>query len=239
MLQHQFEQRLHSVAVVLGRGAHPAVLARAVEDRKIELLVGGVEGGEQIEHLVEHFGHTRVRAIDLVDRDDRLQTKLQRFANHELGLRHRALGGIDQHDHAIDHRQDALYLAAEIRVTRRVHDVDLHILPMHRGTLGQDGDAAFALQIVGIHRALDLTLVFAIGAGGLKQAIDQRGLAVIDVGDDCDIAKIHGATLLRWQAGRLRSRALINAAGPRLHGPLCPHRLKTRRATLQKQTRPK
>ena len=36
-----------------GRVGHPAVAARTVEDREVELLVGGVERGEQVEHLVD------------------------------------------------------------------------------------------------------------------------------------------------------------------------------------------
>ena len=40
-------------------------------------------------------------------------------------------------------------------------------------------------------RALDHPLVFAEGAGLLQQAVDQRGLAVVDVRDDGDVAKIH------------------------------------------------
>ena len=35
-------------------------------------------------------------------------------------------------------------------------------------------------------------LVVAEGAGLLQQAVDQRGLAVVDVGDDGDVAKVHG-----------------------------------------------
>jgi hypothetical protein len=51
-----------------------------------------------------------------------------------------------------------------------------------------------ALQIVGIHRALDLTLVVAIGAGLLQQLVDEGGLAVVDVGDDGDITKVHSSS---------------------------------------------
>ena len=103
---------------------HPALLGRAVEDREVELLVGRVERGEQVEHLVEHFGRPRVRAVDLVDHDDRLEAELERLGDHELGLRQRALGGVDQHQRAVDHVEDALDLAAEIGVARRVDDVD-------------------------------------------------------------------------------------------------------------------
>ncbi len=175
----------------VGRVRHPAVLARAVENREVELLVGGVERREQVEHLVDDFGDARVRTIDLVDGDDRLQAELERLADHEFGLRHRAFSGVDQHDHAVDHRQDALDLAAEIGVAGGVDDVDLGAFPGHRGALGQNGDAALTLQIVGVHGALGDLLVVAIGAGLLQQLVDQGGFAVVDVGDDGDVAKVH------------------------------------------------
>ena len=41
-------------------------------------------------------------------------------------------------------------------------------------------------------RALGDPLVLAERAGLLQQAVDQRGLAVVDVGDNGDIAKVHG-----------------------------------------------
>ena len=190
--EHQLEQRRHAVvvrAVELVR--HPALLGRAVEDRKVELLVGRVERREQVEHLVEHFGRARVRAIDLVDHHDRLEPHAQRLRHHELGLRQRSLGGIDQHQRAVHHVEDALDLAAEIGVARRIDDVDARVLPQDRGRLGEDRDAALALQIVRIHRPLDLALVVAIGAGLLQQPVDQRGLAMVDVGDDRHVAEIH------------------------------------------------
>src|SRR5687767_15466938 len=48
-------------------------LFRSVEDRKIELLVGRVERGEQVEHLVHHLGRARIRPVHLVDHHDGLQ----------------------------------------------------------------------------------------------------------------------------------------------------------------------
>jgi len=73
-----------------------------------------------------------------------------------------------------------------------VDDVDAGVLPLHRGSFGEDGDTALTLQIVGVHRALGDFLVFAEGAGLLEQAVDQGGLAVVDVGDDGDVAEVHG-----------------------------------------------
>ena len=56
------------------------------------------------------------------------------------------------------------------------------------GVLGQDGDAALALEVVVVHRALGDPLVRAERAALVQQRVDQRGLAVVDVGDDGDVA---------------------------------------------------
>ena len=60
-----------------------------------------------------------------------------------------------------------------------------------RGGLGENGDAALALEIVGIHRALRHPLVFPEGAGLLQQPVNQGGLAMVDMGNDRDVAKGH------------------------------------------------
>jgi hypothetical protein len=128
-LRHMAEDEVvhRGEALVLRTGRimrHPALLARTVEDREIELLVAGVERGKEIEDLVDDFGDAGVGLVDLVDRHDRAQAELQRLGDHELGLRHRAFGRIDQHDGRVDHVQDALDLAAEIGVAGGVDDVD-------------------------------------------------------------------------------------------------------------------
>ena len=89
----------------------------------------------------------------------------------------------------------ALHLAAEIGVAGRVDDVDLDLLLDRIAdgdgrVLGQDGDAALALQVVGVHDALGHLLVVAEDVRLSEQAVDQRGLAVVDVGDDGDIANV-------------------------------------------------
>ena len=113
----------------------------------------------------------------------------QRLHGDELGLRHRPFGGVDQHEDAVDHAEDALDLAAEIGMAGRIDDVDARILPGDRGAFGQDGDAALALQLVGIHRALGDLLIGAEGAALAQQLVDQRGLAVVDMGDDGEVVK--------------------------------------------------
>ena len=82
----------------------------------------------------------------------------------------------------------ALDLAAEVGVAGRVDDVDLDALVDDRGVLGHDGDAALALQVVGVHHALGDLLVVAEDVALAEHAVDQGRLAVVDVGDDRDVA---------------------------------------------------
>ncbi len=56
------------------------------------------------------------------------------------------------------------------------------------GVFGEDGDAALALELVGVHDALGEGLVGAEGAGLAEKLVDEGGLAVVDVGDDGDVA---------------------------------------------------
>ena len=53
---------------------------------------------------------------------------LERLGDHEFGLRQRPLGGVDQHQGAIHHVEDALDLAAEIGVAGGIDDIDAGIV---------------------------------------------------------------------------------------------------------------
>ena len=62
---------------------------------------------------------------------------------------------------------------------------------MSGDVLGQDGDAALALQVVGVEDALALcSFALAELAALAQHLVDQRGLAVVDVGDDGDVANV-------------------------------------------------
>ena len=131
-----------------------------------------------------------VGAVHLVDHHDDLVAQLQCLAQHKTGLGHGALGGVHQQDDAVDHLEDPLHLAAKIGVARRVHDVDLHVLVVDGGVLGQNGDAALPLQIVGVHDPLHRGLVLAVDAALLEHFVHQGGLAVVDVGDNGDVSQL-------------------------------------------------
>jgi purine nucleoside phosphorylase len=116
----------------------------------------------------DHPVGARARPVDLVDHDDRVQAQRQRLARDEARLRHRAFDRIDQQQHAVDHRQHALDLAAEVGVSRRVDDVDARAAVLDCAVLGEDGDAALALDVVRVHHALGHL------AGGAAKVPDWR-----------------------------------------------------------------
>ena len=133
----------------------------------------------------------------------------QGLLEHEARLRHGAFGGIHQQQHPVHHVHDAFHLPAEIRMAGSIHDVDLDGLAGDRvrdgdgGIFGQDGDAALAFEVIGVHHALGHLLVVAEGMRLAQQPVHQGGLPVVDVGDDCNIAEIgsffqHSSTFIDW-----------------------------------------
>ena len=125
-----------------------------------------------------------------------LTSVFQRLAQDKARLRLRTVGGIDDQQHAVHHVHDTLDLAAEIGVAGSIDDIDVIIFPLKRGVLGANGDSFFALEIHRIHHAFLNLLIGAKGTGLSQQSIDERRLAVIDVGDNGDVANfIHERVL--------------------------------------------
>jgi hypothetical protein len=179
-----------------------------------------------------HAQRVGARAVDLVDDDDGRAAQRERLAQHEARLRHRAVERVDDEQHAVDHAQDALDLAAEVGVAGRVDDVDLHVLPAHRGVLGQDRDAPLALERVRVHHPVLDDLVVAEGPALAEHLVHESRLPVVDVGDDGDVANLHNARKVvrpetRQQTGRPGACPRRRATRPA--GPLAAHGV---RATL-------
>ena len=80
--------------------------------------------------------------------------------------------------------------STEVGVAGGVDDVDAVVVPLDGGVLGQNGDAALFFLVVAVHHALVVELVTLQGAGLTQQGVDEGGFAMVDVGDDGDVAQI-------------------------------------------------
>jgi hypothetical protein len=123
----------------------------------------------------------------------RAKAQRQRFGGHEFRLRHRAFGGVHQEHNPVHHRQDALNLATKVGVAGGVNDVDVVFVPLEGSVLGPDGDPLLFLEIHRVHDPLFQLLVGLESAGLPEQLVDQGGFAVVDVGDDGDVADVFHA----------------------------------------------
>ena len=190
VLENRVKQRAQIDARDGGVERRRAGAGTGVDDRGVQLAFVRVQIDHQVDGLGDDLVAARVRTVHLVDHGDDRQAQRQRMLEHEAGLGHRALEGVDQQQHAVDHLEHALHLAAEVGMAGGIHDVDLHALVVDGGVLGQDGDAALLFQIVAVHDAVGDLLVLTKNAALLEHFVDQRGLAVVDVRNDGDVADV-------------------------------------------------
>ena len=153
--------------------------------------VGGIEPDHVLDLLLDAVA-VGGRQVDLVEDGEDLEIVVERLVDVGQRLRLHALAGVDHQHRALAGGKRARHLVGEIDVAGRVHQVELiglavlvRVVEAHG--LRLDGDAALALDIHGIE---DLLLHLPVGdvAAQLDQPVRQRRLAVIDVGDDREIA---------------------------------------------------
>ena len=190
MVEECLEQRLEVRPLVLRVERGPALPSVAEDDGKVDLGLVGVKIEEQRIDLVDDLLRASVRTIDLVDDQDDGQPRLQGLSQDEPGLWQRALGRIDQKEDPVDHGQAPFDLTAEVRMARRVDDVDLHRAVADGGVLGEDGDTLLPLQVQGVEHPLGNVLVRSEHAGLPQHGVDQGGFAVIHMGHDGDVSKV-------------------------------------------------
>ena len=172
----------------------PAVAADGVDYGEVKLGVGSAELHEQGEHFVERGVGVAVEAVDLVYDHDGAQAEGEGFLEDEAGLRHGAVEGVDQEQDAVDHPEDAFDFAAEVGVAGGVDYMDGGVFIADGGVLGEDGDAPLFFEVVGVHDADGFFAAFVmVGAGLLEHGVHEGGFAVVDVGDDGDVAKVLAA----------------------------------------------
>jgi hypothetical protein len=77
-----------------------------------------------------------------------------------------------------------------------VHNIDVGALPGHGTVLGQNRDAPLFFNSVVVHHGIDNLFVLCKGAGLTQQLVNHGGLAMVNVGDDGDVADLgmgHGS----------------------------------------------
>jgi hypothetical protein len=146
-----------------------------------------------IRHLVEQGERFAPFTVDLVDDKNRWKAKTEGLGQHVTSLRQWAFSSVNKKNNAVHQSKSTLYFATEVSVTWCVYQVDQGVLEVDAGSLGQNGDAALALLGIGVHHAVNDSLVCCESAGGPEQGIYKGGFAVVDVCDHSDVAKCtHG-----------------------------------------------
>ena len=94
-------------------------------------------------------------AVDLVDEDQRRNAQPLQRAHQDARLRLHALDGGDHEHRAVEHAQHPLHLGDEVRVARRVDQVDVDVAERERrdGRLDRDPALPLERQRVGLRRA--------------------------------------------------------------------------------------
>ncbi len=98
-----------------------------------------------------------------------------------------------------------------------------------RGVLGEDRDAALALLVHGVHDAIGHRRALPESARLTQHGVDERRLAMVDVGDDGDVAEIVAGRGEGWVHGW---HAPQEARGWRKEDPPALGRPQARVATL-------
>ena len=173
---------------MLGVERRPAVAAGAVGDGEVELVVAGPSSTNRSKtssrtSAARWSGRSTLLIITRARRP-----ALEGLAQDEARLRHRALVGVDEQQDRVRHGERALDLAAEVGVAGGVDDVDARAAVLDGRVLGQDRDPALALLGIRVEHPLLDPLVRAEGTGEGEHRVDEGGLAVVDVGDDGEIA---------------------------------------------------
>ncbi len=171
--------------------------------------VRGVDADHLLDLLLGAVGVGRGQ-VDLVDHRQQLEAAVDREVGVGEGLRLDPLRGVDHQQRPLAGGERARHLVGEVDVAGRVdqvEDVGLAVLGQvvqaHRARL--DGDAALALEV---HVVEHLGVHLALGErpGPLEQAVGERRLAVVDVGDDREVAdarrRVHAGSAAPGRRGR-------------------------------------
>ena len=143
--------------------------------------------------LLRHFD-IGVWQVDFVDDRNEFEALLLREMDIGDSLGLHALGGIDDQQRPFAGCERAGHLVGKVHMAWGVREVEFIVSPVfgrvfHRDRVGFDRDAALALEVHGVEELL-LRLSFLDSSRGLQQTVGKGRLAVINVGDDAEIARV-------------------------------------------------
>ena len=132
--------------------------------------------------------------VDLVDGGHNVQIGVHGERRVGNGLRLDALRGVDNEYRALTGCQRARDLIGKVNVARRIDQIELIRLTIvgvigNADGIGLDRNAALALDIHGVEQ-LRLHVAFVDGMGELEDAVADRGLAMVDMRNDREVADV-------------------------------------------------
>ncbi|MPM49479.1 hypothetical protein SDC9_96209 [bioreactor metagenome] len=74
-----------------------------IHDREVELFRGCTKLNEKLQRLIHNLHWPRVRAVYLIDDDNRNLAQLQRLAQHKPRLRHAAFERVHEQQNTVHH----------------------------------------------------------------------------------------------------------------------------------------
>ena len=148
---------------------------------------------ERLLQLVHHRLRVRGGEVDLVEYRDDDESHLHGQVHVGERLRLNPLARVHHKDCAVAGLQAARDFVSKVHMPRRVDQVEpvvqpvsRHVLKAHRARL--DRDPLLALKVHGVEH-LRGHLARIDGVGGLQQPVGERGLAVVNVRDDAEVAQ--------------------------------------------------
>ena len=159
--------------------------------RRAQDGVTGVKADRILDLRAHAVGFGRGQ-VDLVEDDDDLVVVVDRLVDVGQGLRLDPLGRIHHQKRSLAGRERAVDLVREVDMPGGVDQVQ-HVIPPVGGPVGEayrlrlDRDSALALELHAVEHLL-AHLALGQSAAGLDQPVGERGLAVVDVGDDGEVA---------------------------------------------------
>ncbi len=204
-IEYRVEDKRLQRAFVIALGCR-----HTLDDRFEHLLdaLSGLARGEQnflllatykVDDLILYLVYHRRVAVDLVEHGDDLQILPQGKIEIRYGLSLYALRRVDHQQRTLARGYRARHLVGEVDMSRSVDQIEDVCLRVARGIfhlygVALYGNTLFALQIhVVEHRIMHLALVERIRL--FQQSVGQRTLAVVDMGDNTEIAYVFHRTV--------------------------------------------